>query len=148
MHERSLVVETTVPPWLQHCYLVRIVDFKASKTDRIFRNLDHSIDAVETALFFQIENRPIAGLLYTIRPDRCSRKLVHEKTTCGDPKEEPDFDSEAPIGYILKSDFEKVFPGILDSCPPPSVPRQEQFTNLCNWEHANRLKQPLMESAD
>ncbi|KPM35734.1 hypothetical protein AK830_g10853 [Neonectria ditissima] len=147
MHSRSLVVKTTVPPWLQHCYLVRIVDFKASKSDRAFRNLDQSVEAVETALFFQIEDKPISGMLYTVRPDRYSRNFVHETTTCGDPSEEPDFESEAPIGYVLKSDFEKVFPRILDSCPPPSAPRKEHVTE-CNWQQANRLKLPLMESAD
>ncbi|KAK7433367.1 hypothetical protein QQZ08_000307 [Neonectria magnoliae] len=148
MHERPLVSKTTVPPWLRHCYLVRIVDFKASKAARAFRNLDQSVDAVETALFVQLENKPISGLVYTVRPDRHARKFVHETTSCGDPKEEPDFDSDALIGYILKSDFEKAFPGILGSCPPPSVPPYEQFTQSDNPKHTNRLKLPLMESAD
>ncbi|KAK7422669.1 hypothetical protein QQX98_001457 [Neonectria punicea] len=148
MYQRSLVVKTAAPPWLQYCYLLRIIDFKASKASRAFRNLDPSVDAVETALFVQLENKPISGLVYTVLPDKHTRKFVHHTSSCGDPKEEPDFDSDSPIGYIFKSDFEKVFPGILGSCPPPSVPSYEQLTQSDNSKHTNRLKLSLMESAD
>lgn len=145
MQEQPLTPLTTPPPWLRHCYVVRIIDFRKPIPN-----------GIETALFVQTEDKPVSGQLFTVRQVSCTRNFTCETESCQNPKDNPKFHSETGIGYIFKKDFEESFPRVLNKCPPPlawgpgyapmSMQSDEPHANAS--EHVEELQPPLRNSTE
>ncbi|KAH8735197.1 hypothetical protein BGZ61DRAFT_528411 [Ilyonectria robusta] len=153
MQEQPLTLRTTTPPWLHHCYVVRIIDFRKSNANDCG---GRSVNGIETALFVQTEDKPVSGQLFTVRQVPYSRTFTCETESCQNPKDDPKFDSETGIGYIFKKDFKELFPHVLTSCPLPHAPgpeyapmsTQSEKSHAEAREQVEELQSPLTNSTE
>ncbi|KAM0420539.1 hypothetical protein ACHAPT_011708 [Fusarium lateritium] len=124
--ERKLLnIFATKPPWLEHVYRVRIVDFIVGNpadegSTYIKGTTPRPDEQVRSAVFVQTsEADGYPGVLY--EPHRWPGSRRHRINVSQRKSLVPHeyLDSEALIGFIYKKDFEKNFAQVIESIPPP-----------------------------
>ncbi|KAH6900210.1 hypothetical protein B0T10DRAFT_18918 [Thelonectria olida] len=150
MGDQFLDILTTTPPWLRHCFFVYIVDFNSTNTTYRRNALDPSAAGVETALFVQANDDPVAGTIFAAHREPCSGNFVHYVRPFEVPQDGR-FDPEATIGFIFKKDAENLLPIIAKSLALPRAtnPASKTWPDTCNGQKDSPdWRPPLKNSTD
>ncbi|KAF5022124.1 hypothetical protein F66182_5827 [Fusarium sp. NRRL 66182] len=146
------IMFSTMPTWQRHTYVVHIVDFKVKSqnqqidTASVYRKLGFRND-IESGIFIQTHRRKMSGVLYL--PPQQTSSLDYELHCheCADLTQYKNFDSESPIGFIYKKDYEKYFENILLLTPPPQKRGHNAFVGI-EQQIGNDQDLPPMDSTD
>ncbi|KAF4948873.1 hypothetical protein FSARC_13625 [Fusarium sarcochroum] len=144
------IIYTNTPTWRPHIYVVHIVDFKV---DPQYRRGDSDSTAhgpnsnIESGIFIQTHRKLMRGFLYVPRrrPDSFDYELQRQE--CTNLMQHDNFDSESPIGFIFKKDYEEYFNNLLVLTPLPQKPNHN---TLVHGQHqfGNGQDLPPMDSTD
>lgn len=115
----------TEPPWLEHIYVVRIVDFTVGVPADEGGTCDDGIsprpdEEIRSAIFIQTsEDSSLAGILYETHRWPGSSKFRLSVTQYANLGRHTHLATDAPVGFIWKKDAEQHLPDIINSIPTP-----------------------------
>lgn len=115
----------TKPPWMEHTYVVRIVDFTVGVPADEGGTCDDGIsprpdEEIRSAIFIQTsEEKKLGGILYETHRWPGSSRFRLSVTKYADMAGHTHLATDALVGFIWKKDAEQHLPGIIKSIPTP-----------------------------
>ncbi|UPK98599.1 hypothetical protein LCI18_009534 [Fusarium solani-melongenae] len=116
---------TTEPPWFEHIYVVRIVDFTVGVPADEGGTCDDGIsprpdEEIRSAIFIQTsEDDILGGTLYETHRWPGSSKFRLSVTHYANMGRHTHLATDAPVGFIWKKDAKQHLPDIIGSIPTP-----------------------------
>ncbi|KAJ4271708.1 hypothetical protein NW762_000413 [Fusarium torreyae] len=147
------IMYTNTPTWRPHTYVVHVVDFKVESqyqrgNSALTTTAAHGASGnIESGIFIQTHRKLMRGFLYV--PCRLSDSFDYElqRQECTNLMQHEGFDSESPIGFIFKKDYEEYFDTLITLTP---LPQKKNHYTLVHDQHQFGTNQdlPPMDSTD